>query len=100
MIADGEEFLLEPPILRRVVIGKLLRVVVIAEAPWKTVMMSFAQPIEFIGKVRIGAVVASEEIAVRRKRRVEGVARAIGKEIAFFLQLRFVIREHLVVCVG
>ena len=83
-----------------VVVGKLLRRVVEAHAPGKTVVPPLAQPIEFIGHVAARSVFRGEEVSVGREGEVVGVAQALGVEQSLVEQGIAAVGQHEVASIG
>src|SRR5215212_12017476 len=81
-------------VLGWVVIWEALRIIVGTKAPRKTIMQSFANPIQFIRIISIRAIVYRKQVSVGRKRHVEGVARAAGQNQSLCSQSFLVIRQN------
>jgi hypothetical protein len=69
-------------IVVRVVSGKLLRRVVVSDAPRESVMMPLTDPIEFIAVVPVTGVVHSVEAPFAIERQVKRVPHSIREVIA------------------
>jgi hypothetical protein len=79
---------------RRIVVGKLLRVVLAAQAPGETVVVALADPIQFFGHVAVRPVFSGEEIAVGGKGQRKGVAHAVGVDITGASQAVLVVGQE------
>ena len=83
-----------------VVVGKLLRGVVETHAPGKAVVMSLAQPVEFLGHVSARSVFRGKEVAVGCEGEVVGIAQALGKEEALIEEDIAVVGQYEVAGIG
>src|SRR5215213_582697 len=81
-------------VLGWVIIWKALRIIVGPKTPWKTVMQSLANPIQLIWIVSIRAIVYREQITIRRKRHIVGIARAAGQNQSLRSQSLLIVRQN------
>src|SRR5467141_2857936 len=78
----------------RVICRELLRIVRASDAPGKTVMHAWPQPVELLGHIPVRSVFCGEQIAIRREGEVEGITRAFRENVPCLAQKIDIIRQN------
>src|SRR6266540_4355424 len=80
-LLNRRKILLQALVFAAIVVGELLWVILVAETPGEAVVLPSAKPVELVGIIGVGAIVADEQLAIRRECRVVRITRAVGEQV-------------------